>query len=312
MRFVDIKLFDSFSDRLFGGNVAGVVAEAGGLDDGDMQKIACEIAAPVTGFASTLGPNEFDARFFTPKREIDMCGHVVVALFTQLAEDGDLAGEEKLDRGSAGAIRARLRTKAGPVDVEVRRQDGQTDLVMMRQKRPAFQSCEVDPRDMASLLGVSPDAIEPDFPIETVSTGLRHLFVPVRSLEVVKALSPDMKGLTELSRDLAVETVDAFALETVHSGNSVHSRDFCPAVGVPEAPASGTTNGSLTCYLIRNGILAPGAGGVVTVLAEQGYEIGRPSHVRCEARVMDGEIIDVLVGGTAVRSMEGRITLPSA
>ena len=305
MRSIDIKLFDAFSDRLFGGNVAGVVVDADGLNDDDMRMVAREIAAPVTGFAWSHGPGTFEARFFTPGQEISACGHVTVGLFTQLSEEGRLAGD-------GDVIEASLRTRAGQARVEVRRRNGEADLVMLRQNRPTFRPCALGRRDVAGPLGISGEDIEPGMPMEISSTGLSHLFVPVRDLATVAALRPDMRGLADLSDKLGVDTVDVFALETAEPGHDVHSRDFCPAVGVPEAPASGTTNGALTCYLVRNGLASAESDGAVTVLAEQGYEMGRPSLVRSEARTQGRKILEIAVGGTAVRSMEGRIALPRA
>lgn len=48
----------------------------------------------------------------------------------------------------------------------------------------------------------------------------------------------------------------------------------------------------------------------IVVLSEQGYECGRPSLIRTHARVVDGQIEHLSVGGTARRSMVGRIHLP--
>jgi PhzF family phenazine biosynthesis protein len=303
MRSIDVTLLDAFSNRLFGGNVAGVVVDAEGLSDDDMRLVAREIAAPVTGFAWTRGPGAFEARFFTPGQEIGACGHVTVGLFSLLSQDGRLAGE-------GDAIEASLKTKAGQARIEVRRLDGEADLVMLQQNQPAFRPCALGRPEVAGALGISGEDIEPGLPLEMASTGLSHLFVPVRDLATVAALRPDMRGLADLSGELGVDTVDVFALETVEPGRDVHSRDFCPAVGVPEAPASGTTNGALTCYLVRNGVARAEPNGAVTVLAEQGYEMGRPSLIRSEARVQDWEILEIAVGGTAVRSLEGRIALP--
>ena len=302
MRSIDVKLFDAFSDRLFGGNVAGVVVDADGLSDDDMRMVAREIAAPVTGFAWSHGPGAFEARFFTPGQEISACGHVTVGLFTLLSEDGRLAGD-------GDVIEASLRTRAGQARVEVRRRNGGADLVMLQQGRPTFRPCALGRGEVAGPLGISGEDIESGMPMEIASTGLSHLFVPVRDLATVAALRPDMEGLADLSGKLGVDTVDVFALETAEPGHHVHSRDFCPAVGVPEAPASGTTNGALTCYLVRNGLASADTDGAVTVLAEQGYEMGRPSLIRSEARTQGREILEIAVGGTAVRSMEGRIAL---
>jgi PhzF family phenazine biosynthesis protein len=85
-RSIQIQLYDVFSTRLFGGNVAGVVYADERLDDDAMQQIAAEVPVATTGFVSKLDEGSWRVRFFTPTQEIDMCGHVVVGVFTALVE----------------------------------------------------------------------------------------------------------------------------------------------------------------------------------------------------------------------------------
>lgn len=90
MKRIKIKLMDAFTTERFEGNIAGVVTEADKLSYEEMQKIAFEINAPTTGFVLKKGQNEFEVKFFTPIREIDMCGHVVIGTFMVLAEEGKI------------------------------------------------------------------------------------------------------------------------------------------------------------------------------------------------------------------------------
>ena len=93
--------------------------------------------------------------------------------------------------------------------------------------------------------------------------------------------------------------------ETVLPESSIHCREFCPAVGTPEAPATGTTNRALACYLLRQGLLDSQIDGRQTVIAEQGYEMGRPSRICTEMMVQDGEAVEIKVGGVATKTMQG-------
>lgn len=304
MNMIRVSLFDAFTDRPFGGNIAGVVTDAGGLSDEQMAAIANELGAPTTGFAEAKGRNDFQLRFFTPSVEVDMCGHVVVGTCTALAEEG------RVERGGSDRAEIRLQTRAGEVPVEISFGTGSRVEVTMTQRRPTFRDPEVQPETVAGLLGIGLSDLNLDYPMEIACTGLRHLFVPVKGLRELASLRPDFPSLAALSRQLEVDTVGVFTLETGDPRHTLRSRDLSPAIGNNEESASGTTNGALSCYLVKNGILPDVLdSGRHTVLAEQGYEMGRPSLIRCEIAVEAGRIEAVRVGGTARRALKGELHL---
>ncbi len=297
-RRLPFRIYDCFSNRRFGGNVGGIVFDAGSLADSEMRAIAREINAPVTGFVTAHDPDAHEIRFFMPTGEIPMCGHVTLGLFTHLHEQG-LAGP-------GGALAAIMRTRAGDVKVTTTRTSDGDVIVMLELAAPVIESCEVDRSALAGALRIDAAAIRPDLPLEIGSTGLRHLFVPIIDLATMTAMAPDFAALASLSEDLSVSTVMAFSLETEDPANSAHCRDFCPAVGVNEVPASGTTNSALAGYLVGNGLVGPADGrAALTVLTEQGIEIGRPSIIRSEISLESGEISAVRVGGSATLTADG-------
>jgi len=84
---MDIIIYqvDAFTDKPFGGNPAGVVTDARSLTDENMQKIAMEMNLSETAFVISKGDNNYQVRFFTPKCEVDLCGHATIATFYTLA-----------------------------------------------------------------------------------------------------------------------------------------------------------------------------------------------------------------------------------
>lgn len=304
MRKIKVKLFDSFTTKFFGGNIAGVVTEADNLSSVEMLKIASEINAPTTGYVLRKEINHFEVRFFTPSQEIDMCGHVVIGVFMALAEEGKIATK------NSNVAYVKQYTKAGLMPVEVYFKNKKPVYVLMKQNQPLFKDLKLNLNKIANLLGIPTNFIETEYPIEWVSTALRHVFIPVKNLKALKELKPNFPALGELSKKINVETIDVFTRETVNSDYNVHSRDFCPGIGNPEEAASGTTNGALACYLLKNKvILNIKDNGKILINAEQGFEMGRPSNIRSEIIVKDKEIIEVKVGGTAVCSLIGEIYL---
>lgn len=304
MKNIIVKLFDAFTDQVFCGNIAGVVTKADGLSNNEMQKIASELNAPTTGFVTTRGKNDFEVKFFTPTQEIDMCGHVVVGTFMALAE------ERKLDFEGYNRVDVKQHTRAGLIPIEVIYENNRPTYIMMCQNKPLFKDPQLNRTEIAKLMGISDQFMEENYPIEIAATALRHLFIPVKNLDIMGELKPDFPALAELSRKLNVETSNVFTLQTVNPGFQVHSRDFCPAIGNLEEAASGTTNGALSCYLIKNKAI-PGIprNGSIKIMAEQGYEMGRPSIIQSEIQLQDHEIKEVKVGGTAIRSLVGELVI---
>ncbi|MBR3312029.1 MAG: PhzF family phenazine biosynthesis protein [Solobacterium sp.] len=68
---------DAFADTVFEGNPAGVCILDTWLEDETMRKIAMENNLSETGFAVKIKdtPCTYELRWFTPKDEIDLCGH---------------------------------------------------------------------------------------------------------------------------------------------------------------------------------------------------------------------------------------------
>ena len=289
-----IVIYDCFSNRMFGGNVGGIVLDAAMLETDQMQQIAREINAPVTGFITAQNGNEVSARFFMPGAEIAMCGHVTVGLFTHLSQ------------GMQGHNEFVLKAQAGDFAIRVEAQGGNLPNVMMQLSPPSVVDSDVDLDALAEALNVPVTAIGTDTPVDIADAGLKHLCVHFSSLSEVQALTPDFQKLAEVSRANGVHTVACFSMETEDAQNTLHLRDFCPALGADEVPASGTTNGAMTGYLLRHGFVPPQSG---QILAEQGSEIGRPSLICNEIKIKQDQISDLWVGGQAVASIKGVLTI---
>lgn len=300
---VQVYLYDSFTNQAFGGNPAGVVLDATGLGTETMQKIALELNAPTTGFVvgyeAGIRPT-YHVRYFTPRQEIDLCGHVTIALFTALVDNGNCrvqGVETRLLKTSAGALLVLLRSgENGDLRVE------------MEQNQPYFETpSALECGAVQEVLGDVP--LHPFLPVEIASTGLRHLIVPFSRYNDLSRLNPDFDAIKKLSQSLKVDTVCAFSQST-REPSHVRLRDFCSGIGADEEPASGTTSGALTCYLFRHELVPVDECGEVRVHIEQGVEIGRPSQIEARLTVQEGNVRRVAVQGQAVLALEGIIRIP--
>ncbi len=260
-------IVDAFTEKLFGGNPAGVV-----LLDNDfppdrlMQQVAAELRYSETAFVRQDGADEFTVRYFTPRSEVDLCGHATIATFGLLWQLGKVGGRACLNHTLAGD----LEVMAG-------------ERVMMQMATPKMVGAVVDVERLCRIM----QCIVPLMPVEIITTGLPDIILPVQSLEELAALNPDMAALAELSRELEVVGVHAFV--QADDGYTAHVRNFAPLYGVDEESATGTANAALTHYLQRQGLIQQG--GECSFL--QGEKMGRPSVVETLLRP-DGAIY---VGG---------------
>jgi PhzF family phenazine biosynthesis protein len=229
-------IVDAFTTQPFGGNTAGVVL----LDDAFpsdkfMQQVAAEFRYSETAFVRQDGDTEFTVRYFTPRGEVDLCGHATVATFGTLYKLGIIAdGTMCINHTLAGNLQVRV-----------------GDKVMMEMAEPQIIDAAVDVERLHSIMGVKNSHI--DLPVMVVSTGLPDIMMPVSSVDELNSLVPDMDTLAQLSDEIGVTGVHAFALSD--DDFTAHVRNFGPLYGIPEESATGTANGALTHYLHHNGIL---------------------------------------------------------
>ena len=272
-------IVDAFTDQPFGGNPAGVV-----LLDSDafpeeelMLKVAAELRYSETAFVVQHSDNEYTVRYFTPKAEVELCGHATIATFAMLHHENGLTG------------RCLCHTKAGDLAIEV------GDRVMMQMATPQIVKTIDEPEKIYRALG----AVDytPALPVMIVSTGLPDIMIPLRDVAMLQSLKSDMEAITAITRKYEAVSFHVFAF----AGDSytAHVRDFAPLYDIPEESATGTANAALTHYLQQNGCI-PSTGDFSFL---QGEAMGRPSIVSTRITA-DGTIY---VGGSATIVARGEL-----
>ena len=296
---VPFAMYDAFTDVPFSGSQAAVILHASDISHQNRIKIAREIGAPATSFVNSVFGNRIDLQFFSTVMELPMCGHGTICLITRLVELG------LLPIGSDSWQSVFLDLPKGEAHVEYRRTNTGRIEVMLDVATAQFTSPSLDLSVLAQILGVGLEDISTDLPPEVASADFIHLCLPMRDLAAMKKLDPDFPALAKFCISNGLETVAVFSTEVQNTSNNLHVRDFCPAVGVAESAAAGTTNAALSAYLLRNGLVHSDADGNVLVLAEQGIELCRPSNVTTLIKVKDDYITRLQVGGVASRVIEG-------
>jgi PhzF family phenazine biosynthesis protein len=260
-----------------GGNPAGIVLDADGLNEALKQKLAARIGFSETAFIEKSTAADIKTTFFTPTAEVDLCGHATIAVFSLLFELGRIRAGKYCQE-----------TKAGILGVEVQK-DG---TIFMEQALPKFGDA-VDAGEVARSLGMGPRSLLPDLPAQIVSTGLCDIIVPVTSLLNLK---PDFNEIAAISKKYRAVGYHVFSLETKYRATA-HCRNFAPLFGIPEEAATGTSSGALACYLFKHGTISEEQ--ARRLVFEQGYGMKRPSEILVRLDFKGHEIERVHVGGRA-------------
>jgi len=294
MMLVNIKQVDAFTNIPFGGNPAGVVTEADGLDDEIKQKIAREMNLSETAFVSKSDAADFKIQFFTPRFELDLAGHPTIAVFSVLDEEGKLDTDKSIYYQE---------TKAGILPVE-RKKINDKEVFMMTQASPKFKEVKIDRSEAAGFLGLDEEDIS-ELPIVKVSTGIWWIVIGVKKLEKLVSLKPDLKVIEAVSREFNAVGVTPFCIDSLNKSYDYHIRAFAPLAGVSEDPVCGTGNGCVSSYIVKNGLIE--CGKAVNLIGEQGNEVDRPGCVYVNIKKNSGSIEEVKIGGTAVTILDGNM-----
>ena len=302
-------VIDAFAGDRFQGNPAAVVLDADGMPDLLMAQTAAEFNLSETTFvlppeqSPTPGDDCLSVRFrwFTPTREVDLCGHATIAGVHALVESGRL--EPRRD-GSFPPVRIETRSGVLEAVVEPAPDDSGKRLIWL-----AFPPCSttevVVPIDsVLAALGMTADDVDPDCPPAT--TQEEDLLLFVRSYGVLNAVRPDFGKLAEVIDRYGLRGVALVTVRTLAPSISAQSRFFAPTYGVNEDPVTGSLHGPLAAYLMARSCV-PIQDGVGGMMCTQGIPGGRAGVVYALAECGHGGAYDVRIAGSAVTVMRGTI-----
>jgi predicted PhzF superfamily epimerase YddE/YHI9 len=207
---------DAFAGRPFAGNQAAVLLLEEWLPDAMLQAIAGENMFAATAFAlrDASGAADWELRWFTPAREIRLCGHATLA-----------AGHVLL--GRYGGDSATFRTRQAGC-LEVRRTAGGCELAL-----PTIPTEPGEWPEAERLLGASP--------LEVRRSNDRYCVFLLASEDEVRALRPDFGALAALGDDQFICTAPGHATDVV-------SRVFVPGAGIDEDSVTGSAHAVLAPF----------------------------------------------------------------
>ena len=269
--------YTAFSDDPAGGNPAGVVLDARGLDAEAMLAIAARLGHSETAFLAPRDDGGFDIRYFSPRAEVSFCGHATIAASVALGERRG-AGELALHAG-VGLVRVQVR--AGP-----------PWMATLTSVAPRVTT--LAKADLAALLEAlrwDADDLDPSLAPALAYAGAWHPVIVVRTRARLAALDYDFDALAALMAARGWTTVD---LAWRESPSVFHARNPFPPGGVVEDPATGAAAAAFGAYLGARDALPSSRRFTI----HQGADLGRPSVLHVHVPAGDGAGVEV--SGTAV------------
>ncbi|HEV2115675.1 MAG TPA: PhzF family phenazine biosynthesis protein [Terriglobales bacterium] len=291
-RFSVVQM-DVFSAKPLEGNPLAVFPDARGLSDAEMQAVAREMNLSETTYifpreASVQRERGVRVRIFTVGEELPFAGHPTL-------------GTAFVLRGSSGAQEVALDLKVGKIPVRFEDGRGQPVFGEMRQRDPELG--EVHERAaVAAAAGLRPEEIVDDVPIQTVSTGVAFVIVPLRSLATMQGMRVDLQHAAEYLERGPGKFFYFVSREAVDPSARLHARMFFYN---GEDPATGSAAGCAAAWMTAHGVAKPGE----RALIEQGVEMGRPSRIFVRADKDGNRVVNVRVGGNAVEVLRGEVVL---
>ncbi|MEA4869723.1 MAG: PhzF family phenazine biosynthesis protein [Christensenella sp.] len=287
---MEIFIVDAFTNRIFGGNQAGVVLldDAAFPEDALMQKIAAELRHSETTFVRRHDRTTFDLRYFTPRGEVPLCGHATISAFSVLRDQKIIACGNVLARTATGELSVVL--EAEKVWLEMPAGEIVKTLSADEAAR-LYAAYNLDPT-------VQPANLQP----AVAKVGLADILLPVDCKEALDHAIQNREAVIQLSRELGLIGVHMFFCPAV-GAVTAFCRNFAPLFGIDEEAATGTSNAALSYYLYTQGLIAKNSVNAIV----QGQALGKPSSIY--SKIANNGVI--WIGGSAVVSMRGSIAIES-
>ena len=223
---------DAFTDRVFGGNPAGVVPLASWPEVSRMQAIAEENNLAETAFFVKTGSGAYDLRWFTPNSEVDLCGHATLASAHVIFRFLDPSLKD-----------VRFQTRSGELKVGRGDANGHVMSLPSASSEPFTPPAGFAERLTGSLGGIAPK----EFHFSAKGgAGAGALTAVWNSAAEIKALKPtgDLESI--------LLEVKAGSLQATAAGDGKPydfvSRFFAPYFAVPEDPVTGSMHAALVPF----------------------------------------------------------------
>lgn len=299
MKTINVFHYDAFTNKPNMGNPAGIVLEADGLTEEDMQRIAEKVGFNETSFVLSSEVADIRMRYFTPGFEMDLCGHGTVGTIYALRERGLL--EEKTN--------LTIETKAGILPIQIGANENGETFIKMRQAAPHFKDFAGSKEELAHSIGLEVTDLDASVPIVYGSTGNWTVIVPIKNLDACERMKPKNEAFPAVLKEIPKASIHPVCLETYDEQVQMHGRHFSsPYSGTIEDPVTGTASGVMGAYYAT--YLEKNFDHELELIIEQGQEINKDGRVTVYVtKDVENEKLQIDIAGTAVYVKEFEVSI---
>lgn len=209
---------DPFTKEKFTGNPAGVITNADGLTDNEMQKIARELNNLETAFIFSSNSKNYDVyiRFFTPTNEVPICGYATIAAHYARAIENKL-----------NSSRIYQKTGAGVLPVNIINKEGDYIIEMVQGKIKFGTIIEgINKEKLLTALNIMDSDLIENYDIQIVSTGHSKVMIGIKSVNTLNSLNPNYDALIKLSEIIKCNGFYVFTIGSEKNDILIHGRMF--------------------------------------------------------------------------------------
>ncbi|MBW3494806.1 PhzF family phenazine biosynthesis isomerase [Bacillus sp. FDAARGOS_1420] len=299
MKTINVFHYDAFTNKPNMGNPAGVVLEADGLTEEEMQRIAEKVGFNETAFVLSSEVADIRMRYFTPGFEMNLCGHGTVGTIYALRERGLL--EEKTN--------LTIETKAGVLPIQIGANENGETFIKMRQAAPQFKDFAGSKQELAHSIGLEVTDLDASVPIVYGSTGNWTVIVPIKNLDACERMKPNNDKFPSVLKEISNASIHPLCMETYDAEAKMHGRHFSsPYSGTIEDPVTGTASGVMGAYYAT--YLEKDFDHELELIVEQGQEINKDGRVMVYVtKDVENDNLQIDIAGTAVYVKEFEISI---
>ena len=283
-----MKLFivDAFANNIFEGNQAGVILfenDENFPERNIMKNIAAELKHSETAFVKPLNDGKtFEIKFFTPNKEVELCGHATISVFVVLRNNNIITKGEYTAKTLAGNLKVRV--------------ESEIIWLQMSKGKVIKELTNEETEEIYNAYGLNICDKDVKIPCVVSNTGLSDILLPVRSREILNNANQNREKVIEISKKHNVAGIFMFSMSN-NLELTAYTRSFAPLYGIDEECATGTATGALTYYLWKIKLIDNKIHKFI-----QGKATNRTSHIL--SRIYND---DIYIGGNGVISICGNI-----
>jgi PhzF family phenazine biosynthesis protein len=297
MKIFQFKKIDAFATTISDGNPAGFIRlkSFSEITNSEMLQIAKELKGYVNevGYVAQTSETSFSLKFFSSECEVDFCGHATIAIMYDLIKnDNKLRQFETVD----------ILTNRGKLFVKNRLLN--EDAVYIMSPIPHYTTINLEINNICKPLKIEPSSILQEEPISIINAGLTTLIIPIKSIDELLEISPDLEELKMFCIESNIDIIEVYTRNVIDINNNYRVRVFAPRFGYLEDPATGSGNSAFGYYLIQNN-----AFNREMITIEQNGNRNKFNIIKLRKEIDTENNIRVLFGGSAITRMDGNYIL---